>query len=284
MRQGASAQPVLLDSGSVLHQSGPPSPNALLFLHGMGGAAWSWRPQLEAFGERVRCYVWECRGHGGAPPQPDVGLGDFYQDASEALAYAVGAERSPVIIVGHSIGGLLGLALACEMGGAVAGLFLIDPLAVRRIGPFAGGAIDLPVRAALEPFMASYRRNGRLGRAVTRTVFERMFADRAAMERAWADQSRQVPLVYRGVIREAFEGTPRFPKRDFSEEIAIPTVLLQAGRRTKRYAHEIAVLSARLGAAFSYEAIPGGHYLQLDRPAEVNARIAAFVERITAHQ
>ena len=250
----------------------------------MGGAAWSWRPQIEEFGERLRCYVWECRGHGGAGSAPDVGLGDFYEGASEALAYAVGAERRPVIIVGHSIGGLVGEALACEMGAAVAGLFLIDPLDVRRIGPTLGGVLNLPLRLLASPLMASYRRNGRVGRALTRAVFERMFQHRAAMERAWADQSRQVPLVYEGVVREAFEGTPRFRKREFSREIAVPTVLLQAGKPTKRYAPDIALLTQRLGDGFTYEAIPGGHYLQLDRPVEVNARIGAFVERITAHQ
>ena len=46
-----------------------------------------------------------------------------------------------------------------------------------------------------------------------------------------------------------------------------------------RFPHLIARLTERLGADFRHEVIAGGHYLQLDRPDEVNARLAGFVER-----
>jgi hypothetical protein len=42
-------------------------------------------------------------------------------------------------------------------------------------------------------------------------------------------------------------------------------------------------VTQRLGARFACERLPGGHYLQLDRPLEVNERLRRFLgEQIMA--
>jgi pimeloyl-ACP methyl ester carboxylesterase len=68
---------------------------------------------------------------------------------------------------------------------------------------------------------------------------------------------------------------------DFAREIVAPVELLEgspaAGR--VRFPRLIATLHERLGPNFRHEVIGGGHYLQLDRPAEVNARLERFLER-----
>ncbi len=251
----------------------------MLFLHGVGGGAWSWRPQRQELGAEYRTFVWEARGHGSAARVEDAGLGDYYADAREALA-AAAAECGALTLAGHSMGGLLALALAADEPQAVRGLFLIDPVyadgdSVGHLGPVAGRV----ARVACEPVIGSFARDGRMSRILSRWIFERAFEDRARMEAAWIDQRSQLPIEYPRMLREAFDGPSDFPLRDFTAGIAVPTALLEgsSGLRRPRFPRLVERLRARLGERFSYEAIAGGHYLQLDQPAAVNAALRRFL-------
>jgi pimeloyl-ACP methyl ester carboxylesterase len=253
----------------------------VLFLHGVGGGAWSWRPQREGLGADYRIFAWEARGHGSASRVDDAGLGDYYADAREALAAAAAECGGGVTLAGHSMGGLLALALAADEPDAVRGLFLIDPVyadgdSMGHLGPVAGRL----ARVACEPVIASFARAGRISRIISRWMFERAFEDRARMEDAWIDQRTQLPIEYPRMLREAFDGPSDFPLRDFAAEISAPTALLEgsSGLRRPRFPRLVETLRAGLAERFTYQAIPGGHYLQLDQPAAVNAALRRFLE------
>ncbi len=254
-----------------MHVAGPPDGPPVLLLHGVGGAAWSWEPQIEALAGRARCYAWEARGHGLASRVEDAGLGDYFVDACEALE-AVRAHGPAPLVAGHSMGGLLALALAAERPSDVAGLFLIEPVYAPDGGRHLGGALGGVARVALAPLVASLERDGRVGRALSRWVFKMSFQDRDAMERAWLLQRTQVPVEYPKMMYEAFEGPSDFPNRAFALELTQPVTLLEGSvaRRTPRFPELNAVLRERLGPRFTYLQLEGGHYLQLDRPAAVN--------------
>ena len=90
-----------LDGGS--------GPGLLLLVHGLGATAEVWSPLTSVVSD-----VWPGRwlavdlpGHGGSPPLPRVSFG--------ALAAAVAGELppdEPLVVLGHSLGGVVGLALA----------------------------------------------------------------------------------------------------------------------------------------------------------------------------
>ena len=272
-----------LVSGGALHVGGSPDRPGVLFLHGVGGGAWSWRPQRDAFAATHRLFVWEARGHGAAARVADAGLADYYTDAQEALAAAAGDARGPVVLVAHSMGGLLAFALATRYAGSVKGLFLVDPVyatgeeAYGHFSPRAGAV----ARALCAPLLRSFARDGLLSRLVARWVFVRAFENRARMEAAWQQQRRQIPFEYPRMLDESFGRPEGFELRDFAREIGVPTMLLEgspaAGR--VRFPALVGTLAQRLGPNFRHEHIPGGHYLQLDRPDEVNALLAQFLER-----
>ncbi len=274
-----------LPSGGALHQYGSPTPvPPLLFLHGVGGGAWSWQPQAEALAASGSVYVWEGRGHGAASRVADAGLGDYFTDAQEALGLVIARERRPAVVVGHSMGGLLALALAAESAAAVRAVALVDPVYPEgpagyglRLGPFAP-----LVRAVMTPLARSYATNNRLARAISRRMFFWAFEDRAAMERAWVHQREQVPVEYPRMIFEALEGPSRFPRRMFAEELAVPVLLLEgsSGKKRPRFPHLDTVLRARLGDDYRYAQTAGGHYLQLDRPAFTTEELRGFLARI----
>jgi pimeloyl-ACP methyl ester carboxylesterase len=279
-----------LPSGGALHirKAAAPGPNPpILFVHGVGGAAWSWGPQVAALGEEFSCFTWEGRGHGAAPPVSDAGLGDYYRDALEALTYVFETTGEPALVVGHSMGGLIALALACERSDAVRGLFLIDPVYSDGNGDrhvmLPKPALSL-VRLAIAPIARSYMRDGRLSRTISRWIFEQAFEDRVAMERTWELQRTQVPVEYPQMLYEAFEGVSNFPFHPFADVVSVPTYLVEAastrGPKRSRFSGLAARLRARLGDDSTYDVIPGGHYLQLDRPHEINERIATFARSL----
>jgi pimeloyl-ACP methyl ester carboxylesterase len=279
----------LLPSGGALHIHKPAVARypPLLFLHGVGGGAWSWGPQVAALGDEFACFVWEGRGHGVAPPTSDAGLGDFYVDAREALAFVFEAAREPAIVVGHSMGGLIALALTCAEPAEVCAAFLVDPVYSDGNGDrhvtIREPLLSL-VRLAISPIVRSYQRDGRLSRVISRRIFELAFEDRAAMERSWPLQRTQVPVEYPKMICEAFEGVDNFPFRPFADEVAVPTYLIEASSESwakkPRFGQLAERLRTRLGEAVTYDVVKGGHYLQLDRPQEVTGRLAAFARRL----
>lgn len=274
----SSARIIALPSGGALHLGGSSCAPPLLLLHGVGGGAWSWRPQWDALCASHLLGVWEARGHGAAAQVADAGLADYYADAREALAAIAGDAQRAAIVVGHSMGGLLAIALACDVPASVAGLFLIDPVYATGDGEYGhfSATTGRIAQVLCAPLLRSFERDGRLSRAMSRWIFERSFVDRARMENAWRDQRTQIPIEYPRMLRESFVGPEGFTPRDFADEVAVPTSILQGGAERPRFPRLVDTLRARLGARFSYESIPGGHYLQLDSPRAVNERLERF--------
>jgi len=255
-----------LPSGAALVRSGT-GRTPLLFLHGVGGGAWSWEPQLEALAGDFDLYAWEARGHGRASRVADAGLADYHADALEALERVV-ADSGPAFVIGHSMGGLLAMALAAERSADVRGLCLVDPVYAPDGGTHASGVFGAVARAAVGPLVRDLERNGAVARTIGRMVFVRSFEDRACMERAWMRQRTQVPVEYPKMMYEAFDGTAGFPNRAFAREFTMPTLLLEPTSTAPRFPTLFADLE-RLGERFTHLVVDGGHYLQLDRSSEL---------------
>ncbi|WP_410580199.1 alpha/beta fold hydrolase [Amycolatopsis sp. lyj-108] len=94
---------------------GPP----VLLLHGLGATGAVWDGLMAHPG-----YRWlapDLPGHGGSPRLPHYSFGGLAAAVADALP-----ERGPVLVIGHSLGGVVGLALASGWFGVkVAGLFTV---------------------------------------------------------------------------------------------------------------------------------------------------------------
>ncbi|BDE07739.1 alpha/beta hydrolase [Vulcanimicrobium alpinum] len=261
-----------LPGGAVLHVHGPAAAPPILFLHGVGGGAWSWAPQVAEFASDRRVYVWEARGHGDAARVDDAGLADYAVDAQEAFDAVRVASPAPVALTGHSMGGLLALALAGRQPSAVGALALIDPVYAEANEAHVPPPLRPLARALAAPLVGSLERGGPVATWISRSIFFRSFADRAEAERWWPVQRAQVPLEYPRMVLEGIGGVEGFTLDGLADRIIAPTLVLNG-----RFSALATRLHERLGPRFIEDRIPGGHYLQLDRPAAVSERLRRFL-------
>ncbi len=264
---------------------GPHGAAPLLFLHGVGGGAWSFAPQAAALCDERRVYLWEARGHVIARATVDAGLGDYFIDACEALDAvradgAIDAEAAVPWIVGHSMGGLLAMAVAAERPTEVRGLVLVDPVYAPDGSTHLEGPAARIAWRLFEPLVASMMSDGLVARTLARAVFSASFVDSDCCDRAWERQRTQVPIEYPKMMYEAFDGPTNFPNRAFAREIAVPTLLFEPDAAMRPRFPQLVADLERLGERFMYLVLDGGHYLQLDRSAaRLTASVRAFVNQ-----
>jgi pimeloyl-ACP methyl ester carboxylesterase len=97
----------------------------VVLIHGAGDCADSWLPVRHRLASFARLVSYDRPGLGGSPagPRPDVEryLGELHRLVNGS------AVAGPLVLVGHSLGGLIAQLYAQRHPEAVAGLVLIDP-------------------------------------------------------------------------------------------------------------------------------------------------------------
>src|SRR5579871_6648784 len=83
--------------------AGDPRKPALVFLHGIGGAARAWRGQLESFGNRYHAVAWDMPGYGRSKLLATASIATL-ADALQDFLTQIHAHDTT--LVGHSIGGM----------------------------------------------------------------------------------------------------------------------------------------------------------------------------------
>ena len=78
--------------------------DVILFLHGVGGGAYSWMPQLNSFSLKHTAAAWNMPGYGNSAWNGDMKF-PILADALLLLLDERGWER--VHLVGHSMGGMV---------------------------------------------------------------------------------------------------------------------------------------------------------------------------------
>jgi pimeloyl-ACP methyl ester carboxylesterase len=108
---------------------GPVDAPMLVLTHGAGANRTSWYYVIRALSTRFQVVVWDMPGlgHSGKPEHGDYSLARHAQDLEAILGLAAG---QPVLLVGHSMGGMVVLTF-CQLfpqhlGTLVRGLALVD--------------------------------------------------------------------------------------------------------------------------------------------------------------
>lgn len=98
---------------------------AIVFLHYFGGSCWEWEEIIPYFAGRFRCIAPDLRGHGQSPDAPDAHSVDDMAGDVRQLLQTLGV--TDCVLVGHSMGGKIALALAADPSVGVRRLLLLAP-------------------------------------------------------------------------------------------------------------------------------------------------------------
>ncbi len=100
----------------VVRSGLPPGPetDTFLFLHGFAASSFTWRHWTDALGERGHLVLVDLKGHGLAPPPPDLEFGPEVQaELVHDLVRELGLHR--LTVLGHSLGGGVALLAALRL-------------------------------------------------------------------------------------------------------------------------------------------------------------------------
>ena len=127
-------------------QSGP----TLVFLHGSGMSARYWSAQLHALACTARVLAVDLPGHG----ESDAGATPSLARYADVTARVIGALGAwPALVIGHSLGGAVAIALATQRVADVHGLVLLSTCArlpaVATSVQWLWGSIPAPLRRVL---------------------------------------------------------------------------------------------------------------------------------------
>jgi len=250
---------------------------AVVLLHSTGASGSQWRRLAAELGDRFRVVAPDLCGYGGSGPWK--GKGEISLAAEAALVAAL-IERldQPVHLVGHSFGGAVALRLAQERPELLKSLVLIEPVAFHLLR--AGDAIDAQ----------AFDEISRVADGVARSLacgdfqggFGR-FVDYWSGEGAWTavPEDKRGPLATRlGKVALDFWSALNDPTRlgDLAE-LDVPTLVIRGGT-SPLPVRRIAWHLGRTLPRVQLETIDcAGHMAPLTHAADVNALIAAHLER-----
>ena len=267
----------------------------VVFCHGFGGDRDTWALQREALADRVRVVAWDQRGHGrsewGEPSRATV----VQTGRDLAVVLEATTPAGPVVLAGHSMGGMSIQALAGArpelFGTRVVGVLL---LATTAGGVFSDGALGvvfgalrrsglLPVALAAARAVAPWAdrvpwRRRAVGRWAVRRVLFGAEADPAQVRAAQAHaEAVALPVdvaFYGGLL--AHDQTAALPAL-----ARVPVVVLGGARDGVTPIEHSRRLSTALGSAAELIVIrDAGHMLPTSHSGLVTAALDRLLDRV----
>ncbi|GAT68022.1 alpha/beta hydrolase [Planomonospora sp. ID91781] len=267
---------------------------AVVFAHGWTMNRHCWHFQREAFKGRGTLVFYDQRGHGGsAAGAPGACTIDRLGDDLAAVIERAVPEGLPVVLVGHSMGGMTIMAFAERHPGLLASRVAGVALLSTSSGRLRESTFGLPGPV------------GRLAPVVTPIVFDRLRARAELIDRSVALRTRTNLPVTRYV---AFgPGARRDHVRFVTEMVATTPTEVMVGFFNDFLVHDKSGALAALGSVETLvmvgardrltpkvhshriaEAVPGarlqivpgaGHMIGLERPEVVNAALSGLFDR-----
>lgn len=251
---------------------------ALVLLHGIGGRADVWEPQLEAFSSRYRVIAWYMPGYGGSPPLSEMTF-PALADALDVLLGTLSARR--VHLVGHSMGGMVAQEFLRYRAAKLASvcLYATNPGIARPETPEAVEA----ARARAEEFFQ--RRVGPIDagmsmREMAVSLLDRLLAANAP-ESARIAALESVSAVPSDVYRAAMRCFLSFDGTDVIPTIRLPTLAIAGGQDVTMPPTVVEAMARQIPGA-RFEVIPNvGHLANLEDAPAFNRALGDFLETVS---
>jgi pimeloyl-ACP methyl ester carboxylesterase len=295
---------VTTDDGVDLHvevdgvgAGGPdPADVTVVLSHGFTARLAEWELQRAALRDRARLVLWDQRGHGrsGWTRLTAATIDRTGRDLGQVLDATT--PTGPVVLVGHSMGGMSVMALARQrpelFGDRVVGVFLLATSAGGLVGTGALGRavrlirklgllrIYLRVLQGVAPLLERFRRRGTaIGRRVTRRLlFGAEDADLTSV-RLVQELLEETPWPVAMAFYATFLDHDETPALDVLRRIPVTVVAATHDRLTPA-AHGRRIAET-LGGTAELVVVPGaGHSVNLTRTRIVDRALLDLLERV----
>lgn len=246
-----------------------PAPSPLLFLHGVGGGHHAWERQLPYFAQLgYPSHAWDQPGYGESPVVEPYGL-EQVSAALKRLVEALGGE--PVVLVGHSMGGLVAqetyarhpelvkALVLCFTSPAFAGgdSEFTKQFIAARIAPLDQGQSMADIAARLMPTMRGSRSDPS-GLALARKIMSGVRPD---------------------TYRKAVQFLTTFDRRKDLADIKVPTLLIAGSDDRTAPPKVMEKMAQKIPGAECLLLEGCGHLGPMDQPDEFNAALLGFLRR-----
>jgi len=234
----------------------------LFFLHGVGGGHHAWDAQLPYFsGLGYPSHAWDQPGYGHSPA---VDPYDLAQIAAALARLIASLSHEPVVLVGHSMGGMIAQETYARYPALVRGLALCFTSPA-----FAGGGSAFSrqfIDERIAPLDA-----GRTMAQIAARLIPTMGSNSALAERVMAGVP---PETY----RKAVQLLTTFDRRKDLARIKVPTLLV-AGALDRTAPPSVMEKMRNQIPGAEYVLLEGcGHLGPMDRPEAFNAALRAFLK------
>ncbi len=253
----------------------------VVLLHGQPGEVGHWDPVVESISGRYRVLACDRPGYGKSGGDA-IGIWGNASVIAEELARR---QATPAVVVGHSFGGGVALAMAIEHPRTVAALVLVGSIggqghlgiADRLLGaPLLGDALTafgMPLLSHLLPVASGLvekvpgEPGRRLSAALPDAGLARLLDGRPGL---W----RSVVAEQRAMLREL----PELARR--VGEVDVPTVVVVGAWDSVVPPTAQRALAARIKGAELVEIPDIGHFVQHDAPGSVAEAVDAVVQAV----
>ena len=255
-----------------VREDGPANRPPLFLIHGLAGSIRQWDRLVPWLARRYRVIRVDLLGHGGSD-KPREGYGPEAQARRiERLLHQRGIRR--VLVLGHSLGGMIAVALAERRPHLVRGLVTIGT-------PARSGDVDLPATARMVTLPVA-------GQLLHRVVSDGMVEDAledslesgAGVPRQFVDDYRDMTF---SAYRESYRDANRFAEeRSLDKRLSvtkIPLLAVMGAEDQEVKARALATWTDVPGATVTR--LPRrGHTPQWQDPAQIARLIMAFERRV----
>jgi len=240
----------------------------LLFLHGLGGGHHAWDRQLPHFASLgYPSHAWDQPGYGHTPAVEPYDL----EQVSAAAKRLIDSFRSPMVLVGHSMGGFIAQETYARHPASIKALVLsftspgfgdsggdfARQFIAARVGALDQGKSMPELAAALMPTMRGSK------------------SDAAGLKHAQGIMSHIAPETY----RKAVQLLTTFDGRKNLKKIAVPTLCI-AGSDDKTAPPQVVERMAKEIPGAEFALLEGcGHLGPMDQPDAFNAVLETFLKR-----
>ncbi len=238
----------------------------LVFVHGWSCDSRYWRAQIPYFSPKYRMVLVDLAGHGhSGSERSDYTMQSFGEDV-RAVVEAVGAEK--VILIGHSMGGIVIAEAARLMPEKVLGLIGVDTLE----------DLEYPLSAeGKEQMLAPFREDFPI--ACREFVRSMLYPETDAVLQRWIldDMAAASPVVGRSAMDNMLDLYVTGELATLFEGIPLPVIVVNGDlwpanfEANRRHMHSFDVLLVERG----------DHFLMMHRSEEFNKALEEAIRRIS---